>query len=136
MKALTTAIYALFSTSTLASLIGGRLYKGQAPEGAEFPYATYGVISIVPERTFCEHYENVMVQFDLFSITSSSSEVEDLYSALDALYDECSLSITGSTLVWMRRVNAILMIEDNTTPAGTQKVWAYHVDFEVFTSLN
>jgi hypothetical protein len=136
MKALSTAIFSKLAGSTLETDIGGRLFKGRADEGAEFPYAVFMVVSDVPEKTFTEDFENVLIQFSLFSSASSSGEIEDMYSHLKTLFDECSLTITGSTLVWMKRANAFLMVEDHTTTAGTQQVWYYAVDYEVMTSLN
>ena len=132
MKNLTTAIYSLFSTSTLASLIGGRLYKGQAPEGAEYPYAVYMLISDVPDPVFGKLGEDAYFQFSLFSGASSSGEIEDLYAALKTAYDDQPLTITNDTHIWTQRINAVMNIEEHTTPAGTQKVWAYHVDYRIY----
>jgi hypothetical protein len=136
MKNLTTAIYGKLSGSALETAIGGRLFKGQAPEGTDYPYVVFFVASDVPERTFTEDYENVIVQFSLFSIASGTTEIEDIYSDLKTLYDEQSFSITGSTLIWMRRSQAVFLVEDHTTPSGTQSVWHYAVDFDVKTSLD
>lgn len=136
MKALSQAIFSKLSGSLLDTDINGRLYKGQADDGAEFPYAVYQIVSDVPERTFTERFENVLIQFSLFSAASGSTEIEDMFSHLKALYDECSLSITGYTLNWMRMSNAVQMTDEVTTTNGTQKVWVYHVDFEVMMSLN
>lgn len=128
MKYLTTAIYAKLSGSLLDTDIGGRLYKGQAPQGAEYPYVVFSIISDIPEKTFTEDYENVLIQFSLFSDEEGSAEIEDMFAHLKTLYDECSLTITSSTLVWMKRQNAIQIKDDD--------VWIYHVDYEVLTSLN
>lgn len=136
MKNLTTAIFGKFSGSLLETDIGGRLFKGRAPDGAAYPYAVFLLVSDVPEKTFSEDFENVLVQFSLFSSASSSGEVEDMFTHLKTLYDEQPMTITGSTLVWMKRVNATLTVEDHTTPDGTVEVWAYHVDYEIKTSLN
>ena len=136
MKNLTTAIYGRLSGSALAARINSRMFKGQAPEGTDYPYIVYMVVTDTPNHTFTEDFENVLVQFSLFSITSGTTEVENMYTDLKTLYDEKSFSITGSTLVWMRRSNANFIVEDHTTPTGTQKVWAWHVDFEVLTSLD
>ena len=136
MKNLTTAIYGRLSGSALAARINSRMFKGQAPEGTDYPYIVYMVVTDTPNHTFTEDFENVLVQFSLFSITSGTTEVENMYTDLKTLYDEKSFSITGSTLIWMRRSNANFIVEDHTTPTGTQKVWAWHVDFEVLTSLD
>jgi len=131
MKNLTTAIYGKLSGSALAAHIGTRLYKGRAPEGASYPYIVYMVVTNSPDHTFNERYEDTLIQFSLFSSESGSTEVENMYIDLKTLYDEVAMTITGDTLIWMRRVNATQFIEDHTTPAGTIKVWAYHVEFMV-----
>ena len=137
MLNLTKAIFGKCAVGTaLYTAIGGRLYKGRAPEAVHYPYAVFMVVSDVPERTFTEDYENVLIQFSLFSSTSGSTEVENMFTHLKTLYDECALSPSGSTLIWMRRQNATLMVEDHTTPEGNQQVWHYAVDFEILTSLD
>ncbi len=112
------------------------MYKSQAPENTEFPYAVYRVVTNTPERTFSEDYENTTIQFSLFSIASGTTEIEGMFTNLKTLYDEQSFSITGSTLIWMRRATTVFNVEDHITPNGTQRVWAYHVDFEIMTSLD
>ncbi len=136
MKNLTTAIYGRLSGSSFSTAIGGRMYKSQAPENTEFPYAVYRVVTNTPERTFSEDYENTTIQFSLFSIASGTTEIEGMFTNLKTLYDEQSFSITGSTLIWMRRATTVFNVEDHITPNGTQRVWAYHVDFEIMTSLD
>jgi len=136
MKQLTTAIYGKISGSDFSTAIGGRLYKGRAPQPATYPYAVYFVVSDAPDKTYTESFENVVVQFSLFSTASGTTEIEDIYTYLKALYDECALSITGSTLIWMRRANAVFQTEDHTTLAGTAQVWAYHVDYDIMTQAS
>jgi len=126
------AIYGKLSGSLLTADIGGRFYDTQAPEGAEYPYVVYLIVSDVPDNVFQGYYEDVLIQFSLFSATpNNSTEIEGMYGHLKTLYDECSFNITDQTLIWMRRENAILTIEDHTTPAGTIQVWHYAVDYMV-----
>lgn len=136
MLNLTTALYGRLSGSALADHIGNRMFKGQAPDGAVYPYIVYFVVTNTPDHTFSEDFENTIIQFSLFSSESGTTEIENMYADLKTLYDEKTFSITGSTLVWMRRSNANFIVEDHVTTAGTQRVWAYHVEFEVLTSLN
>lgn len=135
MKALSTAIYGKLSGSALASHIGTRLYKGRAPEGATYPYIVYMIVSDVPENTFTENLESVLIQFSIFSITSGSTEVEDIYTDLKALYDDCTMTITGETLLYMLREHATLMVEDHTTTSGTVQAWHYAVDYSLMTKV-
>ena len=133
---LTTGIYSYANGSDFMSDIGSRLYKGGAPTGVTYPYAVYLVESITHNRTFTEFYKDVNVKFSLFSIASGTTEIEGIYTDLKTLYDEKFFSITGSTLIWMRRTNAMFSVEDHVTPTGTQVAFSYEVDFEVKTSLN
>ena len=136
MKALTTAIYSQLAGSALSTAVGGKMFKGRDPDGTSFPYVIFFVVTDMPDRTFTEDYENVIIQFSLFSTASGTTEIEDMFTHLKTLYDEKPFTITGSTLVWMRRSNTSFLVEDHTTPTGTQQVWHYAVDFEVLTSLD
>jgi len=136
MLNLTKAIWAELSGSALSAHIGNRMYKGQAPEGTDYPYCVYMVVSDTPDNVFDGYYEDVLVQFSLFSITSGTTEIENCYTDLKTLYDEKSFSITGSTLITMKRIQANFIVEDHVTPTGTQRVWAYHCDFQVLTNLD
>lgn len=135
MLNLTTAIYGKLSGSALADHVSTRMYKGRAPEEAAYPYIVYLTISDVPNLTFSEDFEDIVIQFSLFSSTSSSTEVENMYTDLKTLYDECTMTITGETLVWMVRQNTSLMVEDHTTRAGLIQVWHYAVDYYMMVKM-
>ena len=137
MKNLTTAVFAKCAVGTsLYTAVGGRIYKGRAPETTVYPYVVFFVVTDVPGKTFTEDYEDVLFQFSLFSSTSGTTEVENMFTYLKALYDECSLTITGNTLVWMKRGNATLLAEEHTTASGTTEVWHYAVDYSILMSKN
>jgi len=136
MLNLTKAVYGKASPSTFLTYIGGRLYKGRASANAQYPYAVYAVVTDVPEKTFTEHFEDVIIQFSLYSITSSTLEIETMLTYLKALYDECEFNITDATLVWMKRSNVVFQVEDHTTPSGTAQAWAYYVDYEIKEKLD
>lgn len=134
--------YEIFSEDSgeLYDAVGGRLYKGRAPEGAEYPYIVYQIVSNAPDKTFNEDYEETLIQFSIFSAAAGSTEIEDLYADLIALFDEKEMTISGETLIWMRRQNAVQMIEDHTVSSqgsnpATVKVWAYHVDYAVTVKI-
>ena len=140
---LCTALYSKFtavdgggSQNAFYTAINGQLFEDEAPEGTQYPYAVYSVIAAPKERTFTEIYTNILLQLSIFSSNMDSSEIKGIYQKAAALFDECSLSVTGSTLVWMREENLTTLVEEVTTPTGTDKVRAYHIDFEIKTSLN
>jgi hypothetical protein len=136
MLNLLTAIYGKFTGSAFSSDVGGRIYLDQAPDGCEFPYCVFFIVSGTPEKTFTEHYTNTLIQFSLFSASSSAAEITTMYADLKALLDECALTITGSTLVWMREANLTTMMDEITVGDATNQVRHWAVDFEVRTSLN
>jgi hypothetical protein len=125
---LLTAIYGKLAGSTLTTAIGGRMYLDQAPDKPTFPYVVFFIVSSVPEKTFTEDLSETLIQFSIYSASSSATEISAIYAALKTLYDECSLTITGSNLV--------TMTEDMTTTTGTTTIKHWAVDFEVKTSLN
>ena len=138
MKALRNAIYAKNAGSALDTLISGQIFYGKVPTGTRYPYVVFYRISGSPERTFTEEYDNPLIQFSVFSADpNSSNEVHEIADAVKALYDECSLSITGYTLVWMRLQNDVGPLEDDSiSQDGADGGWACHLDFYVRASLN
>lgn len=130
MKNLTTAIYSKFNGSALDTDIGGRLYKAEAPDGAEFPYAVYFVLSDVPEYPGGKTIEQFWIQFSLFSSAAGSTEVEDMLTHLRTLYDDCVLTITGNTPIYFMRGNFISMRDEIATAAGTIGVWHYVQEYD------
>jgi len=127
------AIYSKLSDSLLTADIGGRFFDTQAPEGAEYPYVVYLIVSDGPDNVFGGYYEDVLIQFSLFSKTENdTTEIETMFGHLKTLFDECSFNITDQTLIWMRRENATLMAETHDALiTGTIQVWHYAVDYIV-----
>ena len=136
MNNLLAAIMTKCAGSNLSSAVAGRIFLDEAPEGTEYPYVVFLIVSDVPDKTFTEIYEDVLLQFSLYSASASAAEISTMYADLKALLDECALTITGSTLVWMWRSNLTTMVDEITTPAGTATVKHWAVDFDVKTSLN
>ncbi len=130
MKNLLTGLYSKFSGSDFSSDVAGRIYLDQAPDGCEFPYAVFFIVSNVPDRTFTETFDYTLIQFDLFSELYSTSESEGMFGHLKTLFDECaSMTITERTLLWMRRQNAFLMSEE----IAKGDIWHYVVEYEILT---
>jgi len=134
MKAISQAIFTKCAVGTsLHTALSGRMYKGRAPDAATFPYCVFMLVSDVPGNIWNANIQDSRWQFSLFSTASSSTEIEDLYTYLKALYDDCALTVTGATHVRMVRDNALLMNDEITTTAGTTQLWHYAVDYNVMT---
>jgi len=137
MKALRNAIYSKLAGSSLDTLVNGQLYYGAAPFGTRFPYVVFMPVAQTPDKTFTEYYTDSLIQFSVFSaVETSSTECYDIMEAVKTLYDECALTITGYTLVWMKIQNVVGPDVDDSIQQDGLTGWACHLDFEVKISLN
>jgi hypothetical protein len=84
--------------------IGGRFYFEVAPQNTNFPYCTYHIIHDAYDYLFKDDFEEVIVQFSIFSNNSSSTEVGAIQSHLKALFDWCSLTVTGYKTISVERL--------------------------------
>lgn len=133
MDTLKTAIYTKFSATTGGShntfynAVNGKLYYERAPQDATLPYAVYSIINDDPDWTFTTFFEKITITFNLFSEDESSSEIEDMYTYLEDLFDWCSFTMADHVLVYMRREQGRLSRdpEDDT--------WQYGVDYLIMT---
>ena len=127
---LTTAIYSKLAGSDLYTSIGGRLYKGYGPEGATYPYVVFFVVTDIPEYPGGKTIEQYLIQFSIFSAVSESTEIEGILTNLRALYDWCTLTITGNTSIYFMRGNFTAQREEHTTLAGTVGVFHYIQEYD------
>jgi hypothetical protein len=136
MKELIKAIYAKNAGSTLDTLIGGRIFHGAAPKDTAFPYVVYFRVTGSQEWTFTENFDCPLIQFSVFSNSPSSLESATIADAVQALYNECSLSVTSETFLYMWLVNTVgPMLDDSIIVEGSDGGWACHLDFDVRTLL-
>jgi hypothetical protein len=127
---LLTAIYGKTISSALSTAVGGRIYLDEAPQKTGFPYVVFSIVSSVPDKTFTENFEDILIQFSLFSASKAMDEITNIYTHLNTLFDECSLTITNNILLRMTRENLTTMFEDIITPEGKGvRHWA--VDYSI-----
>ena len=131
MKALTKEIYEKLAGTSLEGYIADRLYKGRSIESSEYPFVEFAVVDGNPEYTMSENFEDVTIQFDIFSATNSADEVEDIFTALTDLYDNAVLTPTSETGIYMWRSNFNLISEEHTVRVATQQVWHYSIDYNI-----
>ena len=111
--------------------IGGRLFLDRAPEGAEFPYVVFSIVADTPDNTFTDALDDVLIQFSLYSTSSSATEMTTMYNDLKSLFDDCTFTLSPGTLLSMERVNLTTMVDDITTPSGTVGLKHWAVDYNV-----
>ena len=134
MNALFTAIFTRYNDATAESIalraaLTNKLHFYEPPQGTEFPYGIFFLVSNVPNDAFVEEFENATIQFSLFSSRETADdpadEICDLYEKLDDVYNKCALEgLVGYTLVSMlRETSSLLPLEDG--------VYQYNVDYRV-----
>lgn len=137
MKNFYTALMTKFNATVAGSHnsfwtdINGRLFQGIAPEGTIYPYVVFSHINNNQADTFSKKMDDIVIQFSIFSDKSSPVEVHDAMTHLKSLFDDCSFSVTGGTLVSFYRLNDGLEPNEVTTSSGVQIIWHYHVDYKV-----
>ena len=121
MQVLFTGLYNKYlSDAALKAAITG-FYFTEAPQDAVMPYVVYNLVSNVPDWTYTEDMENSLIQFSIFDNNSSSTTINDIYAKLTALFNWCSLSVTGYSHIYMKREFNILTRENDT--------WQYVIQY-------
>lgn len=127
MKPLFEGIYNLFTAephNDFYNAVSGRLYLQEAPQGAAFPYAVYFLVSGIPEYWLSgPTFEEPIIQFSLFSDSESATEVTDLYTYLTALYDDCSLIVSGYSAIIFERQDYHLLRD------SIDNIWHYVIEY-------
>lgn len=124
MKPLFAAIYTKFTGSALATALTGGLHNTQAPLGTSFPFGVMTLVSDVHEWDFVDEYESSRIQFDIYSDAASPGAALDAAALLWTLFDDCALTISGYTHLYMQRSFAQFLRDDDT-------VWHYIVEYNI-----
>lgn len=119
---LSDALYARFETTTLHDKLT-EFYNTEAIENAVMPYGTFALISSVPDWTFTENFEDVLIQFMLFSEKPANTEIIEAYTALKAAFDFFDLVIAGHVTVSLVRESAILLRVEGR--------WQYDITYRI-----
>jgi len=122
MTDLFAAIMTRYGNVALRNSLTFGLWNTQAPQETPFPYGVFQLISDVPDWTFSENFENILLQFNLFSDTKDPVQICALYELLKIAFDFLDLTIANYETVSMIRENAIL----------TRDVyWQYNVTYRI-----
>jgi hypothetical protein len=138
MDALRTGIYTVFNTTNdFNTDVGGRLFYATAPDGAELPYGLFFFVSDVDDDTFTENMRECYLQFSLFSGDSSPAAILKADKDLTTLFKDTVFSVTGWTVVIMKRVQGSGPIWNPAdVEAGTGGYWQLDVDYTVLLNKN
>ena len=124
-----TGIKTLFDTSnTFSTAMTGGLWYNESKPNNVFPYCVYSFLGDKPMYYFGDtnpdEGEDILVQFTIFDKSSSAININKYDGYLRSLYDWANISVTGYTLMEMRR--------DNTIPAfKVNNVWQTVVTYRI-----
>ena len=130
MNSLFQGIYNHFSANTTTGFyndVSGRMYLGQAPQGAVFPYCVYFSVSDIDELDFSEEREDFLLQFNIFSQNNSALEAGNLLESLKTMFDNCSLTVTGWRHLQFKRS----MVHPNSDFTQVPPIQGYSIDYDV-----
>jgi len=123
MQVLFLGIWNKFNSNAALKAAVTNMYFSEAIQTAVLPYIVYHKISGRPDYTFTEDMENVLIQFNIYDSNSSSATINDIYTKLTALYDYCSLTVTGWNSIYMKREL------DNLTREND--IWNYFIQYRL-----
>lgn len=97
------------ASNPFKTAIGGRFYLGEAPQDTAYPYCIYEQISGVPDRTFTDKYEDILLQFTLVDSSDSIATIADAETKMYALFDDAILTISGYSSITLDRESSVLV---------------------------
>lgn len=114
MSATATALVAkLNGTSAVTAVVSNRIFYGQAPNDAAYPFVVLSRQSGVKRRAFQEPeaFKREVWQVKVVDRSTSAKRAYDGASAIDAALDGGSLTITGKTLADLHHVSDVSYVE-------------------------
>lgn len=133
MNNILTGIFSKISGSALSTAVGGRVFTDEAPDGTQFPYLVLSIVSDNPDENFTDSFEEVVIQFSLYSISQGMTEITGLYGNLKSLFDNTVLTVSGSTFLHSTRKSLNTMTDEMALPDGTQILRHWAVEYELLT---
>ena len=131
MNSLFQAVYNRFSSTTGSGFyndVSGRAYLKKAPQGATFPYCVYFNAADDTEYDFSDEREEILMQFNVFSQNSSALQAGQLSKSLKAMFDNCTLTVTGWNHLEFRRLNPG---HSNDDLKQDPPIYGYSVEYNV-----
>lgn len=135
MKSLLKAIINKFEENTsLVAAVSG-LWFNQAPQDVVYPYIVFSFVSGKQDFDSSSIFENILLQFSIFSDTTSCEEVCDINELLKGYpddpstlgssngFDFCELVVDDYVHLVMKRESFILR--------QIEQVWQYNVTYRV-----
>jgi hypothetical protein len=132
MKEIFTALYSRFTASTALHAAVSDLYNTEAKEEAVFPYIVMSIVDNSPDTDSSQNWENYLVQFNIFSNSPSSQEIDNIFTLLKGVtdlgtgFDFYNLAISDYDTVVLKRKGSNLTKEEG--------IWKLNVLYSLMTT--
>jgi len=130
MNSLFEGIWNHFSATTGSGLyndVSGRMYLNKAPQETVFPFCVYFPVSDIDDLDFSDERENLLVQFDIYSLNNSATEAGNLLESTKTMFDNCSLTVTG----WHHLKFQRNLVMPNNDFSEDPPIHGYSVEYDV-----
>ena len=124
-----TALYTKFTAlpvNDLYTALSGRLYHAEAPQGATFPFCVMYIINQMGDWSFTDTFEDVAVQFSIYTNESSASNIGAYWSYLTTLFDDVNLTIAGYSDIQVHRELSQLIRDTENN------IWHYATQYRFY----
>lgn len=115
---------ALYTSATLPGF-----YVAEAPRDEVMPYCVAYLVSGTHEEDFTDERESLLIQFSVYA--AGNKAAGQLLKKLTALFDDCLLTVSGYTPMWMTR-ESVVAVHDLESDVES---WGYAVTYEVMIEL-
>lgn len=112
--------------------LNGQLFNTYAPRGTQYPYAVFSLVSDVPDWTFTDDEERIVVQFSIFDNSESALNVCQYFSDLDAIYHEAILTLADYECIYCFREMSHLLREEEVEGG----IWHYVIQYRILLQKN
>ena len=119
--------YERYAETPLVAMLEGFWFM-QAPQGTTGTYATFAPVTGRQEYDMSSRLEDILIQISIFTEDSEEAEGATLAARLAdwvfVMFDDCSLTLPGGTLVRIDRQSYNLLAD----PDGG---WMFQIDYQL-----
>ena len=115
LNELNKGIYDKLNVSSITDLLNGGINHYKAPQGTQFPFIVYFIVTDVRADTFDNWRDDILLQIDIFSDSNSAEEAENIAEKVAAQMDEASITATGYNVFFCQRGETRLFWEEENS---------------------
>jgi hypothetical protein len=130
MEKFFTDFYTAYGTTDFASSLTGGLHFGRAPQDTSYPFGVYFSTSVTPafEETFTADIEDLYLQINIYSDSSSPLEATQLLDDCIESFDGLKVTVTDTADAVMKRA---LILPPIRATYDDRDLWQATAEFSI-----